>query len=75
MNEETLHLLAEIVPKDYESEDDTGLDDWLQARERLNQEGVFPWPFRRPYRVLGEAHLPQEKLPQLWAKEGFYRQG
>lgn len=56
-------------------EDDTGLSDWLQARERLNQEGVFPWSFRGPYRVLGEAHLPQEKLPQLWAKEGFYRQG
>ncbi|MCX7946936.1 MAG: hypothetical protein N2557_08415, partial [Hydrogenophilus sp.] len=56
-------------------EDDTGLSNWLQARERLNQEGVFPWPFRGPYRVLGEAHLPQEKLPQLWAKEGFYGQG
>ncbi len=56
-------------------EDDSGLGDWLQARERLDREGLFPWPFRGPYRVLGEVHLPQEELPNLWAREGFYRRG
>ncbi len=54
-------------------EDDTGLGDWLQARERLDREGLLPWPFRGPYRVLGEARLPQDELPNLWAREGFYR--
>lgn len=56
-------------------EDDTGLSDWLQARERMDREGLFPWPFRGPYRVLGEVHLPQEELPRRWAREGFYRRG
>ncbi len=56
-------------------EDDSGLGDWLQARERLDREGLFPWPFRGPYRVLGEVHLPQEELPRRWAREGFYRRG
>ena len=56
-------------------EDDRELDDWLQARERLDREGLFPWPFRGPYRVLGEVHLPQEELPRRWAREGFYRRG
>ncbi len=56
-------------------EDDSGLGDWLQVRERLDREGLFPWPFRGPYRVLGEVHLPQEELPRRWAREGFYRRG
>jgi hypothetical protein len=44
------------------------LQDWLRARE-----GLFPWPFRGPYRVLGEVKVPQEELPGLWRREGFYR--
>ncbi len=56
-------------------EDDSGLGDWLQVRERLDREGLFPWPFRGPYRVLGEVHLPQEELPGAGPGRGSTGEG
>ncbi|MGC8968922.1 MAG: hypothetical protein ACP5JV_11605 [Thermus sp.] len=53
--------------------EESELQDWLRARERMDREGLFPWPFRGPYRVLGEVKVPQEELPGLWRREGFYR--
>lgn len=44
----------------------------LPRLEALHRERLLFWPFQGPYRLLGEARLPQEDLPRLYTGS-FYR--